>query len=122
MIARVLLGETIMSKVLRHFWADDHGAVISTELILVVSILIFGVIAGLVALRNSIIASFGNIGDTLVELVPSFTYSGFLIGAADGGTNIALVNGYFAGTLVTPLTGLSIPPLAFPFTPIPPAP
>jgi Flp pilus assembly pilin Flp len=111
-----------MSKLHRQLWADDSGAVISTELILVISILVFGVIAGLVALRNSMIASFGNIGDTLVELVPSFTYSGFLVGAAGGGTNIALVNGYFAGTLVTPLTGLSLPPIAYPFTPIPPAP
>jgi hypothetical protein len=106
----------------RKLWEDDHGAVISTELILVISILIFGVIAGLVALRNSTIAAFGNIGDTLVELVPSFTYSGFEVGAAGGGTLIALVDGFAAGTLVTPLTGLSIPPIVYPFTPIPPAP
>jgi len=111
-----------MLKFHRQLWADDSGAVISVELILIVSILIFGVIAGLVALRNSLIASFGNIGDTLVELVPSFTYSGFLIGAAGGGTDIALVNGYLSGPFVTPLTGLSLPPLVYPFTPIPPAP
>jgi Flp pilus assembly pilin Flp len=111
-----------MSNLFRRLWADDNGAVISTELVLVLSILIFGIIPGLVALRNSIIASLGNIGDTLVELVPSFTYSGFEVGAAGGGTIIALVNGYEAGTQVTPLTGLSLPPLPLPFTPIPPAP
>jgi Flp pilus assembly pilin Flp len=111
-----------MSNLLRRLWADDNGAVISTELVLVLSILIFGIIPGLVALRNSIIASLGNIGDTLVELVPSFTYSGFEVGAASGGTVIALVNGFEAGTQVVPLTGLSLPPLTLPFTPIPPAP
>jgi len=111
-----------MSKLSSKFWTDDRGAVISTELILVISILIFGLIPGLIALRNSSIAALGNIGDTLVELIPSFTYSGFEIGAAGGGTLIALVNGYEAGTLVTPLTGLSIPPIIYPFTPIPPAP
>jgi Flp pilus assembly pilin Flp len=111
-----------MSNMFRRLWADDEGAVISTELVLVLSILIFGIIPGLVALRNSIIAALGNIGDTLVELVPSFTYSGFEVGAAGGGTVIALVNGYEAGTQVTPLTGLSLPPLPLPFTPIPPAP
>jgi hypothetical protein len=111
-----------MSNMLRKLWADDRGAVISTELVLVISILIFGVIPGLVALRNSIISALGNIGDTLVELVPSFTYSGFEVGAAGGGTVIALVNGYQAGSQVTPLTGLSLPPLPGSFTPIPPAP
>jgi uncharacterized Tic20 family protein len=111
-----------MFKYLRLLWADDQGVVISVELILIISILIFGVIAGLVALRNSIIASAGNIGDTLIELVPSFTYSGFAVGAAGGGTVIALVNGYNAGTQVIPLTALSLPPRSYPFTPIPPAP
>ncbi|HEV3385535.1 MAG TPA: hypothetical protein VG097_12025 [Gemmata sp.] len=111
-----------MSNLLRRLWADDHGAVISVELVLVLSILIFGIIPGLVALRNSIIAAMGNIGDTLVELVPSFTYSGFEVGAAGGGTVIALVNGYQAGSQVTPLTGLSLPPKNINFTPIPPAP
>jgi Flp pilus assembly pilin Flp len=111
-----------MWNLLRRLWADDRGAVITTELILIIAILIFGVIAGLVALRNASIAAFGNIGDTLVELVPSFTYSGFEVGAFGGGTVIALVNGYQAGSLVTPLTGLSIPPIPAFFTPIPPAP
>ena len=111
-----------MSSLPRRLWADDRGAVISTELVLVLSILIFGIIPGLVALRNSIIAALGNIGDTLVELVPSFTYSGFEVGASGGGTVIALVNGYEAGSQVTPLTGLSLVPKTINFTPIPPAP
>jgi Flp pilus assembly pilin Flp len=111
-----------MSKLMRRLWADDQGAVISVELVLVLSILIFGIIPGLVALRNSIIASMGNIGDTLVELVPSFTYSGFQVGGAAGGTVIALVNGYQAGSQVTPLTGAEVAPISLPFTPIPPAP
>jgi len=111
-----------MSNLLRRFWADDRGAVISVELVLVLSILIFGIIPGLVALRNSIISAMGNIGDTLVELVPSFTYSGFEVGPAGGGSIIALVNGYQAGTQVTPLTGLSLPPVNINYTPIPPAP
>src|SRR5207244_3216190 len=46
-----------MSNVLRRLWADDRGAVISTELVLVIAILIFGIIPGLVALRNSVIAA-----------------------------------------------------------------
>jgi ABC-type lipoprotein release transport system permease subunit len=85
-----------MSNLFRRLWADDQGAVISTELVLVIGILIFGIIPGLVALRNSIIGALGTIGNTLSALVPSFTYSGFVIGTAGGtlGGNIAQVQGY----------------------------
>lgn len=83
-----------MSNVLRRLWADDRGAVISTELILVIGILIFGIIPGLVALRNSTIAALGTIGNVLNTIVPSFTFSGFAIGRQAGGCTIAQVQGY----------------------------
>lgn len=82
-----------MSNLFRRLWADDQGAVISTELILVIGILIFGIIPGLVALRNSVNAALINIGNTLANLVPSFTYSGFNVGGTPGGV-IAEVQGY----------------------------
>lgn len=87
-----------MSNLFRRLWADDRGAVISTELVLVIGILIFGIIPGLVALRNSIIAALATIGNTLNALVPSFTYSGFVVGGSPGG-NIAQVQGYQLDTL-----------------------
>jgi hypothetical protein len=100
-----------MVGMLRRVWADDRGAVISTELVLVISILIFGIIPGLVALRNSLIAALGTIGNTLTELVPSFTFSGFSIGGSPGG-NIAVVQGYQLNTASTQvLTGLLITPI-----------
>jgi Flp pilus assembly pilin Flp len=114
-----------MPNLLRQLWSDDQGAVISTELILVLTVLIFGIIPGLVALRNSIIAAYGNIGNTLVELVPSFTYSGFVVGpvgATPGPSNIALINGYEAGSTPTVLAGALTTPLIIGFNPIPPAP
>jgi len=82
-----------MSNLFRRLWADDRGAVISTELVLVIGILIFGIIPGLVALRNSVIGALATIGNTLGNLIPSFTYSGFVIGGSPGG-NIAQVQGY----------------------------
>lgn len=82
-----------MSNLFRRLWADDQGAVISTELVLVIGILIFGIIPGLVALRNSVIAALATVGNTLVALVPSFTYSGFNIDGTPGGI-IAQVQGY----------------------------
>jgi Flp pilus assembly pilin Flp len=58
-----------MRRMLNRFWRDDEGAVISVELILVLSILIFGIIPGLVALRNSIIAALTNIGNAITSVV-----------------------------------------------------
>jgi Flp pilus assembly pilin Flp len=113
-----------MSNVLRRLWADDRGAVISTELVLVIGILIFGIIPGLVALRNSVIAALGTIGNVLTTVVPSFTFSGFAIGRASGGGTIALVQGYqLDPTTTNRLTGSQTTPIAIgTIVVIPPAP
>lgn len=82
-------------SMLRRLWNDDQGAIISVEWILIVAILLFGLIPGLVALRNSINASMATIGNILLQIVPSFTFSGFGLGAGGGGTNnIAQVGGF----------------------------
>ncbi len=83
-----------MSSLLRKLWVDDEGAVISVEFILVISILIFGIIPGLVALRNSVNAALTTTGNLLNALVPSFTFSGWVVGASAGGNNVAQVNGF----------------------------
>jgi Flp pilus assembly pilin Flp len=100
-----------MSRLLQRLWDDDRGVVISIELILVIGLLIFGIVAGLVAVRNSVIAAFGTTGNTLTSLVPSYTYSGFILGGFPGG-NIAQIQGYQAdsGTVYI-LTGDQLVPL-----------
>jgi Flp pilus assembly pilin Flp len=112
-----------MSSLFRRLWADDQGAVISTELVLVIGILIFGIIPGLVALRNSVIAALATIGNTLNTLVPSFTYSGFNIGGTPGGI-IAQVQGYqLDPTSAQRLTADQVTPIQMGFgNVIPPSP
>jgi Flp pilus assembly pilin Flp len=87
-----------MTNMLSRLWNDDQGAVVSVELLLIIGILIFGLIPGLVALRNSIDAAMTTTGNILLALVPSFTFSGFLVGpqapVGAGQTNIASVNGF----------------------------
>lgn len=113
-----------MSTMLRRLWADDRGAVISTELVLVIGILIFGIIPGLVALRNSVIAALGTIGNTLTNLVPTFTYSGYAIGRQSGGGTIAQVQGYQVDqTTVNLLTASQLTPISLgTIAVLPPAP
>lgn len=42
------------TKLLRRLWADDCGAVVSTELVMVLGIVVSGLGAGLATLRNNI--------------------------------------------------------------------
>jgi Flp pilus assembly pilin Flp len=99
-------------NLLSRLWNDDQGAIISVEWILIVAILIFGLIPGLVALRNSIDAAMGTVGNILTIIVPNFTFSGFGIGNA--GTNIAQVGGFqFTPSTVNVLTSSQITPVDY---------
>jgi len=84
-----------MTRTLRHLWDDDGGAVISVELVLILAILVFGMIPGLVALRNSGIAVLTTLGNLANSLIPSFTFSGFsiLVGTPPNQTTLVQVNG-----------------------------
>lgn len=42
---------------IRRLWADDCGAVISTELVLVLGVATFGVVPGIAAIRNQVNAA-----------------------------------------------------------------
>ena len=42
-------------KLLRKVWADEAGFIISAELVLVATILVIGLIVGMVSLRNQVV-------------------------------------------------------------------
>jgi len=115
-----------MTNVLARFWDDDEGAVISVELILVLGVLIFGIVPGLVALRNSVIAALTNIGNALSGVVINVAVDGITVGdAAGGGTPaISYVGGWQIqqayGPQLTTVGGPS--PSAFTQVPVPVAP
>jgi hypothetical protein len=73
-----------MLSLMKRLWLDDDGAIISVEWILVVVVLLFGLIPGLVAVRNGTDATMGTIANLLLAVLPSFTFSGFTIGRQEG--------------------------------------
>lgn len=97
-------------------WADDDGAVLSAEYVMVGGILVTGVIPGLVAARNAINTAYVNMGNTIVNAVPSPTYSGYAIGGANGGPPVAAVGGVSAPVAPQPgpLQVASVPPMSVP--------
>lgn len=106
-----------MRDLFLNLWHDDSGAVVSVEILLIVSILIFGMIPGLVALRNSMNSALTTFGNLIVTLIPSFTFSGFAITGTDGMGNpitVVQVNGFQFTPNVTTLTADQIAPQAIP--------
>ena len=112
-----------MSNLFARLWDDDQGAVISSELVLVLGILVFGLIPGLVALRNSVNAALATIGNFLGRITPSFTYSGYAIIASGGGSTIAVVGGLQVDyTSVNQLSALRTAPSLATYIVVAPAP
>ena len=91
---------------------------------MVILILLFLIIPGLAPRRNLVLYSTLSRSNTLTDLVPSFTYSGFAIGAASGGATIAQVQGYQINPSTTQrLTGSQLAPINLrTIAVIPPAP
>lgn len=78
---------------LRKLWNDECGAVISAELVLVLTILVIGVIVGLSEVAVAVNTELNDISNAIGSLDQSFAFTGF---KADGGAGLKLksvVNG-----------------------------
>lgn len=58
-------------KLLRNLWSDDSGAVVSTELTMVLGIVVGGLSSGLVALRNGVNKGLASAAEIPFAAVPS---------------------------------------------------
>lgn len=68
---------------LSKLWIDDRGAVVSTELVLILGVLTFGVGSGLAAFRDSVNRSLGRLGGLVERSVPATAFPGVPAQAAD---------------------------------------
>jgi hypothetical protein len=107
-----------MTRTLRRLWADDAAAVISSELVLVLGILVFGLIPGLVALRNSGIAALTKLANIVAVIFPKVTFSQ----VSTGGGNTGLVVLVSYDTTAVQYTGVQVAPTKATFAPAAPAP
>lgn len=62
---------------LRSIWNDENGAVISTELVLVLSILVLGVIVGLSEIAVAVNTELNDISNAIGALDQSFFFTGY---------------------------------------------
>ena len=97
-----------MRNLLTKLWADDKGAVVAPEIVLILAITVIGIIPGLVALRNTTNASLATVGNSLLAIQTGFSFAPFTI-LGSGGATIATVDGaVFTVTAATFLVSSSV--------------
>jgi Flp pilus assembly pilin Flp len=65
-----------MHQLFRTFWADDRGAILSIEFLLIATILVLGLVVGLTTLRNAVVTEFAELGNAILTLSQGFSISG----------------------------------------------
>lgn len=61
---------------------DDRGFVVSAELVLVATIVVIGLITGLVTVRDQVIQELADVADAISEINQSYSWSGVTAHAA----------------------------------------
>jgi hypothetical protein len=65
-----------MSNILSHLWNEEEGAIVSAEIVLVASILVIGVLSGLVSVRDSVVTELADVGQAIANIDQSFSFGG----------------------------------------------
>ena len=63
-------------KTMLRLWNEETGAIISAEIILVASILVIGIIAGLKSLRDSVVTELADVAQAIANINQSYSFSG----------------------------------------------
>ncbi len=61
---------------LKRLWRDRRGFVATTDLILIITILVLGTIVGLATIRDSVVQEFGDLATALGRLDQTYQYTG----------------------------------------------
>jgi len=83
---------------IKSLWNDEAGVILSAEIVLVGSILVVGMIVGLVELQSSVVDELNDLGDAIGSVNQSYAYSGNLSVKNDGGAKAYTSGGQFHDT------------------------
>ena len=59
-------------------WNDECGFIVSTELILIATIVVMGLMAGMTAVRDAVISEMSDVAGAIQDLNQSYSYFGVL--------------------------------------------
>jgi hypothetical protein len=57
-------------------WNDEAGFIVSAELVLIATILVLGMIVGLVSVRDQVVQELGDIAQAFGQISQSYSFSG----------------------------------------------
>lgn len=63
-------------RMLHRIWKDEAGFVVSTELILIATILVIGLIVGLATVRDQVVQELGDLATAIGNVNQSYWYDG----------------------------------------------
>ena len=93
-------------KTAMRLWNEETGAILSAELMLIASILVIGVIAGLSALREAVVSELADVAQALANVNQSYSYGGVVGHCAimGGGVFVDLLDFCDAAAVAAPQT------------------
>ena len=72
---------------LKTLWNDESGVILSAEIVLVATILVLGMIVGLVELQSAVVFELSDLSDAFGDLSQQYETTGFRSGKAGAGAN-----------------------------------
>ena len=79
----------------QELWKDEAGVIVSAELVLVGTILVIGMIVGLVELQTSVVDELNDLGEAIGSTNQSFSTSSIAGQKTDGSVKAATAGSYF---------------------------
>lgn len=77
-----------MRQLMLNLWRDDGGALLAVEWVILATVLVIGVVVGLVAVRAAVITELEELANGVLSLNQSFSFAGqstcFAIGGGSG--------------------------------------
>jgi len=73
-------------NLMRQLWQDEAGVIVSSEIILIMLLLVFGLIAGMVSLRDGVAQELGDTSLMVNSLNQSYEFAGHTFTIEEGGT------------------------------------
>ena len=61
---------------MRRLWKDESGAILSAELVVLMTTLVIGIIVGAVAIQNAVVEEMGDVSSAIGSLNQSYSYGG----------------------------------------------
>jgi len=62
--------------VLQRLWKEEAGAIVSSELVLIATLLVIGVVTGLSSVRTAVVTELGDVADAIGTINQSFSFGG----------------------------------------------